>query len=95
MKVSRPDDIGAIIKGYRALRGLSQAQLAERLQTTQKWISHIENGKATAHIGLILRALNELGFSISIERENETPSVRHQPAKSAQSDFSIDDIVDE
>jgi HTH-type transcriptional regulator / antitoxin HipB len=90
MKIGRPEDIGALLRDYRMKRGLSQADLATRLQTTQKWVSHIENGKPTAQVGLVLRALNELGFTLIAALDDE--SVRHRPSKARPS--AIDDIVD-
>jgi HTH-type transcriptional regulator/antitoxin HipB len=89
MKIARPEDIGALIRNYRAEQGLSQAELAARLQTTQKWISHIENGKPTAQLGPVLRALNELGLTLSVETDGDVPPRRHKRPR-----FSIDDIVD-
>lgn len=89
MKITRPEDFGALLRDYRMKRGLSQASLAARLQTTQKWISHIENGKPTAHVGLVLRALNELGFSL-VAGLDDTP--KHRTSKVKHS--TIDDIVD-
>jgi len=90
MKITRPEDFGALLRDYRMKRGLSQANLAARLQTTQKWISHIENGKPTAHVGLVLRALNELGFSLVAGLEDTSPKRRTSKVKQS----TIDDIVD-
>jgi HTH-type transcriptional regulator / antitoxin HipB len=90
MKITRPEDFGALLRDYRLKRGLSQADLAARLQTTQKWISHIENGKPTAHVGLVLRALNELGFSLVAGLDDAPPKYRSSKAKRS----AIDDIVD-
>lgn len=91
MKITRPEDIGALIKGYRTERGLSQAQLAAQLQTTQKWISHIENGKPSAQVGLVLRALNEIGLHLFVANEPDRQETRPKPNRPR---FSIDDIVD-
>jgi HTH-type transcriptional regulator / antitoxin HipB len=96
MLIRRPDDLGALVRQYRKTQGLSQAQLAARLQTTQKWISHLENGKPSAQIGLVLRALNEIGASIEVRLAEELTKTPEQtglrPAK--RNPFSIDDIVD-
>jgi HTH-type transcriptional regulator / antitoxin HipB len=96
MLIRRPDDLGAFVRQYRKTQGLSQAQLAARLQTTQKWISHLENGKPSAQIGLVLRALNEIGASIEVRLAEELTKTPEQsglrPVK--RNPFSIDDIVD-
>lgn len=96
MLIRRPEDLGALVRHYRKAHGLSQAQLATRLQTTQKWISHIENGKPSAQIGLVLRALNEIGAEIAVtiaDKAAKSPE-EIQPSPPKRSAFSIDDIVD-
>lgn len=85
MRLTRPTDVGAIVKDYRRSNKIRQADLAERLQVSPKWLSQFENGKATAQLGLVIRVLTELGFSLSVEATTEK---RKKPR------FSIDDIVD-
>jgi len=96
MLIRRPEDLGALVRQYRKTQGLSQAQLAARLQTTQKWISHLENGKPSAQIGLVLRALNEIGASIEVRLAEEPAKTPEQTGLRAvkRNPFSIDDIVD-
>jgi HTH-type transcriptional regulator / antitoxin HipB len=96
MLIRRPEDLGALVRQYRKTQGLSQAQLAARLQTTQKWISHLENGKPSAQIGLVLRALNEIGASIEVRLAEELTKTPEQTGLRAvkRNPFSIDDIVD-
>jgi HTH-type transcriptional regulator / antitoxin HipB len=94
MEIRRTDDLGALIKEYRSRGGLTQAELASRLQVSTRWLSHFENGKATAQIGLVIRALNELGYRLTVEPFEAATS----PAKTNRSKdrrkFSIDEIVD-
>ena len=43
------------------MRGLTQQELAKQTNTSTKFISNVENGKDTAHIGkvlLLIRALD-------------------------------------
>jgi HTH-type transcriptional regulator/antitoxin HipB len=96
MLIRRPEDLGAFVRQYRKTHGLSQAQLAARLQTTQKWISHLENGKSTAQIGLVLRALNEIGAKVAVTVEAEPPKVQQKKGAEPprKRPFSIADIVD-
>ncbi len=96
MLIRRPEDIGALMRQFRRTHGLSQIQLAARLQTTQKWLSHVENGKSTAQIGLVLRALNEIGATLAVTMETEQPQARRKigPNRSRKRAISIDGIVD-
>lgn len=59
-------EVGKIIAAARQHRKLSQAQLARALGATQTWVSEIEQGKETAQIGKILRALSYLGVRLRI-----------------------------
>lgn len=64
MIIKTPADIGALIKDARLKAGLSQTALANMLKTTQGWVSEVENGKPTAQINMVLRALNALGIRL-------------------------------
>ncbi len=90
MKISRPQDLGALIRNFRTENGLNQSELAQQLQTSQRWVSHLENGKPTVQLGLVLRALNELGFTVSITH----PGREDRSAQSISPRSIIDDIVD-
>jgi HTH-type transcriptional regulator/antitoxin HipB len=52
--------------GRRRELGLSQAQLAERVGVSRKWLSEFERGKATAELGLVLRVLDSLDLQVTI-----------------------------
>ena len=59
-------DIGNLIRDTRVQLKLSQKELAERVGIHQPKVSEIERGKATAHIGIVLRILNALNLDIEI-----------------------------
>jgi y4mF family transcriptional regulator len=60
----RADDIAGLIKARREALGLSQQALADRLTVSRKWVNEIEQGNSNAKLGLVLRALNELGIDL-------------------------------
>ena len=64
MKIKTTRDIGLLMKEARARKGLSQAALARMINSTQTWISWVENGKPTAEIGSVLLALTTLGVEM-------------------------------
>lgn len=66
MFITTPRDIGAAIKDRRRLLGLDQAELAKRVGVSRQWLIQVENGKAGAAIGLVLRLLKALDLSISL-----------------------------
>ncbi len=48
------EELGRTIKKVRIMRGLTQQELAMRTNSSTKFISNVENGKDTAHIGKVL-----------------------------------------
>ncbi len=66
MLIKTPADIGRIIRGARIVEGLSQSQLAAKFGTTQSWISEIENGKATAELGMVLKVMSFLQIEVDL-----------------------------
>jgi ribosome-binding protein aMBF1 (putative translation factor) len=76
MIVRTARDFGALIKDARAKAGMSQSELARRLKTTQGWVSEVENGKPTAEIGRVLKAIFTLGIQLDARAAVQAPSAR-------------------
>lgn len=57
-------EIGRILAAARKHHGLTQAELARAIGATQAWVSEVEQGKDTAQIGKVLRALSQLGVRL-------------------------------
>lgn len=57
-------DLGLLIKNERRNRQLTQTQLGELSGTSINFVSQIEAGKTTAHIGKVFRVLQVLGFEL-------------------------------
>ena len=66
MLITTPRDIGAAIKERRKLLGLDQAELASRVGVSRQWLIQVENGKAGATIGLLLRLMNALDMHLML-----------------------------
>jgi HTH-type transcriptional regulator / antitoxin HipB len=64
-QIKTSSDIGALIRDRRHQLGLNQQDLATRVGVGRIWISHLEQGKSTVQLGLVLRTLRELGLSLS------------------------------
>ncbi|WP_135212127.1 helix-turn-helix domain-containing protein [Vitreimonas flagellata] len=64
IRITRPSDIGAVLRAWRDDHRMSQVDLAKKLGVSQRWVSHVENGKPTLQLGLVLRVLNELGIDL-------------------------------
>jgi y4mF family transcriptional regulator len=64
-QIKTPSDIGALIRERRSRLGLNQQDLATKVGVRRLWISHLEQGKPTIQLGLVLRTLRELGINLS------------------------------
>ncbi len=64
-------DLGQLIKGERKARNLTQTQLGELSGTSINFISQIEVGKPTAHIGKVFKVLQILGYEIHFRRGSQ------------------------
>ena len=73
MRIRTTRDIGILIREARRRRGLSQAALAKMINSTQTWVSWIENGKSSAEIGIVLLALVTLGVELNFDLPSSTP----------------------
>lgn len=66
MKIYETADIGALVQRKRKEMGFSQPQLADLCGCGTRFISDLENGKPTMHIGKAINVLLVLGLDITI-----------------------------
>jgi HTH-type transcriptional regulator / antitoxin HipB len=91
------------MRDQRRQRGLDQSELAAKIGATRQWVIAVEKGKPGAAVGLILRALDALGLSLSADRLDATGAKPFDVALSVDSaganaeipSIDIDRIVDE
>lgn len=66
-----PGQIGDVIRRLRTMKGMTQAELADRAGTVQKRISIIESGHPGTKIDIICDILAALDFDIVITERNK------------------------
>ena len=64
-------EIGTLVRTKRIELGMTQARLADISGNGTRFISELENGKQTMHIGKVLDLLNLLGLCISISERGD------------------------
>ena len=67
MQIRTPLELGLAIREKRRKRKLSQDELASKVGVGRQWVVAIEQGKARAELGLVLRTLSALGLSLTID----------------------------
>lgn len=69
--ISRPRDIGKLVRHKRKIKKISQQELAEICGVGRRFISELESGKKESFdLGLTLRVLSRLGLEIRlVDRE--------------------------
>ncbi len=65
--IRSPEDLGVIIASVRKVHGLTQRQLAERLQVSQRYVSELELGRPKIADDRYFRLLALLGIKIRAE----------------------------
>lgn len=66
-KITTVGDVGAAIRAKRRSIGMRQEELASLAGVGPRFLSEVENGKASAEMGKVLQVLRRLGLEISIK----------------------------
>ena len=62
MRIATTRDLGLVIRTRRRDLQWTQDDLATRIGASRHWVLGMERGKASAEVGLVLRALSALGL---------------------------------
>ncbi|MCA8893586.1 MAG: helix-turn-helix transcriptional regulator [Hyphomonas sp.] len=91
--LNTPLDIGLLIKSRRKARGLGQAELAEKVGVSRRWLNQVESGKPGASMGLVLRTLAVLDTQLLVsDNRQQRPDVDIPPILGPGIDLIIDDL---
>ncbi|MBT9386322.1 helix-turn-helix domain-containing protein [Pseudooceanicola sp. CBS1P-1] len=67
MRILNAHDLGQAIRRRRKALGLTQEDVAAQVGIARITVGAIENGKETAHIGLVLQVCRDLGLPLMTE----------------------------
>jgi HTH-type transcriptional regulator / antitoxin HipB len=65
-QLRRPDDLGSAIAEFRTIRGLTQAELADRVGLHRTYLSNLEGGDVPIYVNRLFLLLESLGLTITI-----------------------------
>lgn len=63
-------DVAAAVRGRRQNLALSQADVARLAGVSRQWVSEFESGKPAAELRLVVRLLDALGLSLSLDERD-------------------------
>ena len=69
LPAQNPAEIGEIVRQARKKAGLRQAQAAALCGVGTRFLSDLENGKPTIHLGKVLHVLKGFGLRVIIKRK--------------------------
>lgn len=69
-------DFGSLIRSRRKARGLGQAELAEMVGVSRRWLNQVEAGKPGASLSLVLNTLNALNVQIEVRADEEVSAAK-------------------
>ena len=72
MRIRTTVDLGAVIRDRRTKLGFYQKSLAAKVGVSRQWIVEVEKGKPRAEIGLVLRTIEALGMSLTVDEPRKT-----------------------
>jgi HTH-type transcriptional regulator/antitoxin HipB len=73
--IKTPEQLGAVIKGFRAARGMTQSELGGKTGLAQNAISEFEREPGKSSIRRLYRLLSALGLEVVV-REAVRPPTR-------------------
>jgi len=60
-------ELGRFVRQVRKAKGLTQAEMAGLAGVGVRYLSELERGKATSHLGKALQVLHRLGCRLALE----------------------------
>lgn len=71
--------LGQLVRDQRKRRGWSQSRLAALAGVSRLWIGHLEQGKETVELGLVMKTLRAL--ELDLEAFPRQPGMPAEPGR--------------
>jgi y4mF family transcriptional regulator len=73
MRIKIVGTLGELVRDQRKQRGWSQSRLAQEAGVSRLWVGHLEKGKESVEMGLVLKTLQVLGISLEAGLQRSNP----------------------
>lgn len=89
-------ELGGFLRQAREDAGITQAQLAAKLNVRRQRVLYLERGDGQILIAFAFAVMRELGVELVLQKSNDFPSANmsHDQGASTPAPYSIDDIAD-
>ena len=67
-KIINTESLGDVVRQQRKSQGATQVEFAALCGVGVRFISDLENGKATVEVGKVLQVLNSLGLELHVQQ---------------------------
>ena len=67
--VRLPGEVGSVIRQLRKKAGLSQAEAASMCKVGTRFLSDLENGKDSIHLGKTMQVLRAFGLVMALKKK--------------------------
>lgn len=74
MRLMSSQDFAIFMRDTRIARGMSQADLADKVDKSRKWVINVELGITQPTLPAVIQVSRALGFSVDLE-ENDSQGV--------------------
>lgn len=76
--VNTPAQLKPILVGYRKSNGMSQKDMAKKLNVTQQAYQALESNPQTATLERLMKVLNVLGVKLYLSESEQQPSIENK-----------------
>ena len=73
MRIKTVSVMGELVRDQRKQRGWSQSRLAEKAEVSRLWVGHLEKGKESVEMGLVMKTLRALDISLEVSLQRPMP----------------------
>lgn len=73
--IQTPQQLGAVLQGFRKQRGLTQAQVARKVGLLQSAVSELERDSSTASLNRIFKLLAALDLELVVQPRGASQKV--------------------
>jgi HTH-type transcriptional regulator/antitoxin HipB len=85
-------ELGGFLRQAREDAGITQAQLAAKLNVRRQRVLYLERGDGQILVAFAFAVMRELGVELVLQKSNT--NVSHDQGASTPAPYSIDDIAD-